>query len=314
MTAIGVDVGGTFAKIAAVAPKGRVLRETRLPTEAAKGPAAFTRRLTQVIEAWRGLHPQALGLGIAGDVDSEKGILRFSPNLKGWERYAFRDILARQLSLPCVLNNDANCAVWGAYVTELKREPRHVVGITLGTGVGGGLVLDGKLYRGATGSAGEIGHTRVADPGELCHCGSRGCLEAYAGNYGIARTARRLLAARPQEGKTLRRLCPDLSELEPRHLSVAADRGDALSQEVWRRTGERLAAGLRDIVLILNPDVLLLLGGVSRAGRWVLEPVREAFAGQPFRTPFDHVEVRLAASPDSGCVGAALLALESLKG
>ncbi len=314
MTALGVDVGGTFAKLAAVSASGRVLREARLPTEAVKGPAAFARRLTAAIGEWRDLKPKALGLGVAGDVDSENGALRFSPNLRGWENYPLRSILARQLSLPCVLNNDANCAVWGAYVTELRRKPRRVVGITLGTGVGGGLILEGRLYRGATGSAGEIGHTRVAEPGELCHCGSRGCLEAYAGNYGIARTARRLLAARPREGKMLRRLCPDLAALEPMHLSFAADRGDALAREVWRRTGERLAAGLRDLVLILNPDVLLLLGGVSRAGRWVLEPVRAAFAEQPFRTPFERAEVRLAASPDGGSVGAALLALESLKG
>lgn len=311
LSSIGLDVGGTFTKAALVAGSGRVLREARLPTRPEEGPAAFVGRVMELLSGWKasGARPAALGLGIAGDVDSEKGLLRFSPNLRGWEGYPFKEKLARQLALPCVLENDANAAVYGAYVVELHRRPRHVVGVTLGTGVGGGLILNGRLYVGATGSAGEVGHTRVAFPGEKCHCGARGCLEAYAGSYGLARSARRLLAARPQEGAILRRLCPDLGSLEPRHLSEAARRGDRLAREVWRGAGEKLAIGLANLVLVLNPDAILLLGGVSRAGRWLLEPVRDALAHQSFRTPFDRAVVRLA-RPDGGRVGAALLALE----
>jgi glucokinase len=311
---IGVDVGGTFIKVAAVAPSGRILRQRRLPTEPGQGPQSLVEKVSGLLESWTGAEYRraALGLGLAGDVDAVKGRLRFTPNLRGWAGFDFKGAFRRRLGRPIVVENDANCAVWGAYVTELKGKPRCVAGVTLGTGVGGGLVIDGRLYSGATGSAGEIGHTRVAFPGEACHCGLRGCLEAYAGNYGIVRTARKLLRADPKSGRLLRRLAPDLSELTPLHLSEAAERGDAVAREVWRRTGGLLAVGLANLVLVLNPDVLLLLGGVSRAGRWLLDPVRQGLAAQPFRTPFRHAVVRTAADHDSGCIGAALLALERL--
>lgn len=310
---IGVDVGGTFIKLAAVDASGRVVRRGRLPTEPQRGPLALVEKVSRLLQTWRepayGRAP--LGLGLAGDVDAAKGRLRFTPNLSGWEGFDFKAALSRRLGRPVVVDNDANCAVWGAYATELKRKPKCVVGVTLGTGVGGGLVIDGRLYRGATGSAGEIGHTRVVESGELCHCGQRGCLEAYAGNYGIVRAARRLLSARPSSGRILRRLSPDLSALTPQHLTQAAAAGDAVAREVWWRTGGLLAVGLANVVLLLNPDVLLLLGGVSRAGRWLTEPLRQGLASQVFRTPFRHAVLRLADNHDGGCVGAALLALES---
>jgi len=310
--AFGVDVGGTFAKIAAVSPQGRVLRREQLPTEASAGPAAFVRRVARVLEAWkgRGLLGSAFGLGLAGEVDHDSGVLRFTPNLPGWRDFRFRKAFQDRLGLPVLVENDANCAVWGAYVTELERRPRHMIGVTLGTGVGGGLVMDGRLHRGATGSAGEIGHTRVAVPGEPCRCGARGCLEAYAGNYGIVRTARKLLRGRPGEGRILRRVCPDLRALSPKHLKIAADRGDQVAAEVWERTGSMLGLGLSNVVMLFNPEVLMLLGGVSRAGRWVLAPIRRVFRGHPFGTALRRVALRCAANPNGGCVGAALLALE----
>jgi glucokinase len=314
--AVGIDVGGTFAKVGVVSSSGRPIMETKLPTEAARGPANFIARLSGLLRSWRegGARFSAAGLAIAGDVDSEKGVLRFSPNLPGWDGYRLRDSLRRSLGVPVVMDNDANLAVWGAYRVELKGRPENVVGITLGTGVGGGVVVGRRLYRGSTGSAGEIGHTRVAFPGDLCHCGLRGCLEAYAGAYGIVRRARRALRRSPRSGAALRRLCPDLSLLTPAHLSAAARQGDALSREVLRETGEYLAMGLSNLVLVLNPDAVLILGGVSRAGRWLVDPIREAFRANPFKTPFRKAELRLADNPNAGRIGAALLALEGEPG
>lgn len=326
--ALGVDVGGTYAKVAAVSPSGRVLRLGEFPTQGSLGPAAFVRRVGEVLDSWRrdsahgpqrtslwgpgpspsggsALHFVAAGLGLAGDVDSARGRLRFAPNLRGWEGYDFKTAFARRLGLRAIIDNDANMAVWGGYVMELKKRPANVVGLTLGTGVGGGLILGGRLYRGATGSAGEIGHARVEIPGEPCHCGARGCLEAYAGSYGIVRTARKLLMESSRQS-----LLRAWKNLEPSHIALAARRGDVLAREVWARTGRHLAVGLSNLVMILNPDVVLLLGGVSRAGRWLLGPVRSYLRKQPFRTPFRRLSLRAADNHNWGCVGAALLALE----
>lgn len=310
--AAGIDVGGTFAKIGVVSADGALLREHKIPTEASAGPAAFVRRLSDLLGSWRrdGQRFSAAGLAIAGDVDSERGTLRLSPNLPGWNGYPLRAKLSARLAVPVAMDNDATLAVWGAYRTELKAKPRSVVGATLGTGVGGGLVLDGRLFRGATGSAGELGHMKVAFPGEPCHCGETGCLEAYAGAYGIVRQARRLLADRPRDGRILRAFCPDLKRLEPAHLSAAARRGDALSREVWARTGSYLGTGLSNLVLVLNPDVLLILGGVSRAKAWLAGPIRERLRANPFRTPFSAAKLKFADNPNAGRIGAALLALE----
>lgn len=307
--AVGIDVGGTFAKVAAVARTGRILRLEEIPTRPAEGPAAFVGRLGALLDSWPGPFAGA-GLGLAGEVDAERGRLRFAPNMKGWDGFDFKRALTKRLRVPVAVDNDANLAVWGAYVTELKRGPRDVAGVTLGTGVGGGIVIGGRLYRGATGSAGEVGHTRVETPGEPCHCGLRGCLEAYAGSYGVLRTARKVLSERRFGGSLLFKLSPGLSRLELPAITEAARRGDAAAREIWARTGRYLAAGLANLIMILNPEVVLVLGGVSRAGRFLMDPVREHLSRQPFPTPFRRAKLVVAANHNGGCVGAALLALE----
>ena len=306
--AIGIDVGGTFAKVAAVTPAAKILIQTQIPTDSRLGPAAFVGRIGRLLAAWRkdrGLSPAALGLGLAGDVDAEGGRLRFAPNLRSWEGFDFKRACQGRLGLGAIVDNDANLAVWGGYCVELKRRPRDVVGVTLGTGVGGGIVVDGRLYHGSTGSAGEVGHTLVEPGGALCHCGQRGCLEAYAGSYGIIRIAKRLLSE-SRARSSLRG-----GALDPARIAAAADRGDAVARRVWAITGRYLGIGLTNLVLVLNPEVVLLLGGVSRAGTWLLAPIREQLHRQPFRTPFGKLTLRAADNPDWGCVGAALRALDS---
>ncbi len=312
--AVGVDAGGTYTKIGVVTPDGRVLREAQIPAEVQAGPEAFAGRVAGLVESWTaagGFALAGLGLGLAGDVDSERGRLRFTPNLRGWDGFDFRKALGRRLGCRVAVENDANVAVWGGFIMELKRKPRNVVGVTLGTGVGGGLVCEGSLYRGSTGSAGEIGHNVVEPGGELCHCGRRGCLEAYVGSYGIVRLARRVVEKDPARARILTALCPELDRLEPRHLSQAADQGDEAAKEVWALAGGYLAIGLANVVLLLNPDVILILGGVSRAGRWILDPVEKHFAAQPFRTAFARARVKLAAATRAGWIGAAMLAMEN---
>jgi glucokinase len=292
--AAGVDVGGTFAKVGLVDSNGKVVRSEQFPTEPQKGPKDFVARLKAVLGDW----PIAsLGVGLAGGVDSKTGKLLFVPNLKGWEGFPFKSVLTKAFNVAVSVDNDANVAVWGGYKIALKGKPRHVVGLTLGTGVGGGLIVDGKLHSGAGGLAGEVGHMSLELDGPACNCGRRGCLEAYAGTYGLQRIARARMSAPPEP-------------LTPKALADAALAGDAGAIAAWEEAGTRLGQGIANLVLILNPDAVLLLGGVARAGRLVLDPVRRVLDAQPFREPFESLTLAAPADRDWGVVGAALLSRE----
>ncbi|MCM2305164.1 MAG: ROK family protein [Elusimicrobia bacterium] len=291
---VGIDVGGTFAKIGLVDSSGALIESLQIPTEPTKGPAHFKRRAAAIVKGWTF---GSVGLGLAGGVDAKTGSLLFVPNLKGWTGFSFKKSFEKSLGVPVHVENDANAAVWGGYKVALKGRPRTVIGLTLGTGVGGGLVIDGRLHRGATGSAGEIGHLTLELGGPLCHCGRRGCLEAYAGTYGILRAAKAHMRRVP-------------SPLTPKAVAEAALAGDAGALKVWDEVGTRLGQALSSLILVLNPDAVLLLGGVARAGRLVLDPVRRVFAAQPFREPFRKVVLSAPAERDWGVVGAALLSRE----
>ena len=292
--AVGVDVGGTFAKIALVTPGGDVVRSVSIPTEPHRAPVEFVGRVVAALKGWR---YASLGLGLAGGLDAETGTLLFAPNLKRWIGYSFKREFERRLKVRTIADNDANVAVWGGYSVGLRKKPRCVVGVTLGTGVGGGLIVDGRLHRGATGGAGEIGHQIISINGLLCRCGRRGCLEAYAGTYGLQRLARRLMRRRP-------------SPLTPKALADAAHAGEPGARKVWREAGTSLGIGLANAVMLLNPDAVILLGGVARAGDLILDPVRRVFDAQPFREPFETLKLSMPEEREWGCVGAALLSRE----
>jgi glucokinase len=291
---VGIDVGGTFAKIGLVAPNGDLAKCVQIPTQPSSAPKEFVTRVCAALKDWR---YDSVGLGLAGGVEAETGTLSFAPNLKRWIGFPFKTEFERRLKVHAVADNDANVAVWGGYAVGLKKVPRCVVGVTLGTGVGGGLIVDGKLHRGATGSAGELGHTVIRAGGALCNCGKRGCLEAYAGTYGIQRIARRLMKRPP-------------SPLTPKALADAAHAGTPGAKKVWDEYGTWLGIGLSNAVMLFNPDAILVLGGVARAGKLVLDPVKRVFATQPFREPFKRLTLSAPAERDWGCVGAALLSRE----
>ncbi len=291
---VGIDVGGTFTKIGLVAPNGDVIHSLQIPTEPTKGPANFVRRAAAIVKAW---DFGSVGLGLAGGVDAKTGTLLFVPNLKGWTGFSFKKAFSKSFGVPVVVDNDANVAVWGGYVVALKKKPLTVIGVTLGTGVGGGLIINGRPHHGATGSAGELGHLTLELNGPRCHCGRRGCLEAYAGTYGIVRLARELMRRPP-------------SPLTPKAVADAALAGDSGALKVWDAVGTRLGQGLASLILVLNPDAVLLLGGVARAGSLVLDPVRRVFAAQPFREPFKGLDLSAPVARDWGVVGAALLSRE----
>ncbi|OGR88781.1 MAG: hypothetical protein A3A86_00455, partial [Elusimicrobia bacterium RIFCSPLOWO2_01_FULL_60_11] len=237
------------------------------------------------------------------------GVVRFSPNL-GWKNVPLKRFLARGLKASVAIENDANCAAWGAYCLDAKRDCGNLICLTLGTGVGGGVIIGGKLYRGATGSAGEIGHLTVDYKGRLCGCGSRGCLESMVGAWGIVKTAREGIA-RGRSPLLKRLLREPGAKLSPRLIEQAAKKNDPFSKKIWNDAGECLGAAMASLVNVLNPERIVLCGGVSKAGDLILKPALRALGKRAFKVPFQRVKVTVSKFDEKlGVVGAALLCLE----
>ncbi len=315
MLGIGIDIGGTNTKLVVINRSGKLLAQERFKTEARLGPASFLRRLGAAVSSFRqdyGRQLVSVGIGAAGDVDPERGVLRYAPNL-GWRNVRLAGPLEKLTGLPCAVENDANMAAWGAYEIELKRKYPDVLTLTLGTGIGSGMVIGGKLYHGATGSAGEAGHMKIVPGGRLCGCGGRGCLEAYCGSGAIMRRARELAGC---EERFVKRFAdPARPRFNTICLTRAAEAGNAAARRVWAETGDALGRGLASLILVLNPGCVVLTGGVSRARKWFMPALKKVLAHQQITTPFRKVKIRISDDADLGSHGAALFGLErALKG
>ncbi|HAT71783.1 MAG TPA: glucokinase [Elusimicrobia bacterium] len=310
MLGIGIDIGGTNTKLVVVNRAGKLLAQDRFRTEASKGSPDFVKRLAAAVGDLRrdyGRQLVSIGIGAAGDVDPERGILRFSPNL-AWRRVKIAEPLEKLTGLPCSMENDANMAAWGAYEIELKRKSGNILALTLGTGIGSGLILDGKLYHGATGSAGEAGHVKIESEGRPCHCGARGCLEAYCGSYAIMARARELIK---NEAAFIKKFAaPGHERFNTICLTNAAAAGHAAARQVWAETGHYLGCGLAGLILLLNPDYIVLTGGVSRARKWFMPAMNKVLGSQQIKTPFARVKIKISDDADLGSHGAALFGLD----
>ncbi|HOX22908.1 MAG TPA: ROK family protein [Elusimicrobiales bacterium] len=315
MIGIGIDAGGTYIKMLALDENGNKLREAKLPTCPQDGPNKFVGRIVGELKEWRSFFNGkrvAAGLGIAGDVSPQEGLIRFSPNLCKWRGIEVCKPIERRTQIPCVLENDANMAAWGAYDCELKRQYPNLLAVTMGTGIGGGIVVNGQMYHGATGSAAEIGHINIGGPdGAQCNCGGRGCLEAYVGQYGIVRRAREA-AKKTGASAAFKKLCAR-KDLTTQMLAAAAEDGDKAALALWLETGRYLGRGLAMIGLVLNPDAVVLAGGVSRAAKHFLPGLKEVLKLEKIETPFSHLKIIVSSNPDLGSLGAASFALDRLK-
>lgn len=311
---LGVDIGGTNIKIAALWNDGRVLRSVRLPTEVERGPEAAVRRIADALrELARALgfelaSARAIGMDCAGLVHPEHQVVIDSPNLRSWEGHPLAQQLSETLALPVFLENDVNAMAYGEWRCGAGRGARHLVCLALGTGVGGGLVLDGRLYRGARGAAAELGHMTIDHHGARCTCPNVGCLERHVGAAAIVERARLRLHT-DRRSSSLRQMRDEA--LSPEALSDAADAGDALAAELLDETGELLGHGVVSLVNVFNPERVVIGGGVAQAGERVLGPVRRIVARHAMSVQRDTVEIVAAAlGNDAAVVGAALLALE----
>jgi glucokinase len=298
---LGIDIGGTNIKIATVAADGTVVQRGLIETAAAEGPA---RAFKRVHTAARALGPggiDAVGIGCAGLFDERRGVLTASPNLKEWEKAPLARIASAHFSVPILIQNDATCAAFGESVVRGARG-RDLVLITLGTGVGGGIVMDGHIVRGANGFGGEIGHITVDPAGPRCHCGARGCLEAFAGSYGIVRAAKGLLRNRSRA-----------AGLTSWAVFQAAREGEAWALGAVRLAGDRLGIAIAILLNTLNPSVVVIGGGGAGGFDLLEAPMRRAIERHAFRETIRAVRIeRARLGNDAGVVGAAMLVRDAI--
>ncbi len=308
---IGIDMGGTGIKLGVVDPRGKLLRTFRMPTPVHSQPAEIAQMIGReaelLLKSVKGRRIAGIGVGCAGDIDPKTGVVRISPNLR-WKQVPLKAMLSKVLKLPIYVDNDANVAAWAAYVVEAKRKIQNLLCVTIGTGVGAGLVLDGKLYHGATGSAGEIGHMTLFPEGFPCLCGNQGCTERYVGAKAMAHEAKHAIES-GEKTKILQLVDNDLTKISAHVIQKAARQGDRLALQLWEQAGERLGITLASTVNLLNPEWIVFAGGLSRAGSLLLDPVRRTIRKRSFSTPGSAVRLVISKlDQDLGMVGAGLLA------
>jgi len=308
---VGIDLGATNIKGALVNVEGHILEEKSIPTEVDGGVEHVMSRMMGVIRYLVSLAGKVpvtgVGIGCPGQVNVRKGIFHGGPNFPGWKDVPLVFEIERRIGIPVVIDNDANLAALGEYAYGGGKGVENMLLLTLGTGVGGGLILNGELYRGSSDAAGEVGHTVISLDGPLCGCGRRGCLEAYVGTKGILERLREKL-----EGGR-RSVLSGKEEVTPKDIGEAADGGDEVAIEVLRETGELLGVGLANFANILNVEKIVIGGGVADAGELLLGPARERMEREVLKVVRESVRVVKAELGNlAGRIGAARLAMLSL--
>jgi glucokinase len=277
---IGIDFGGTYLKFGLVDEAGNLLDHLQLETPAAKGREAILDRMVRGVDqllrrdGMRRQEVVGIGVGSPGPLSISEGIIHRLPNVPGMENLALPAELTKRLDLPACMENDANAAAYGEFLVGAGRETRDMVMLTLGTGVGSGIILDGRIVHGAHEVGGEIGHMIVEPGGRECSCGQRGCLEQYCSASNLARNAAERLEGDPKPGPLLDRYRERGGRLEARDVHDARQAGDEAAEELWQACARYLAIGCINVCRIFDPDSIVLAGGMAKAGDSLIEPVR----------------------------------------
>jgi len=287
---VGIDIGGTNVVAGTVAEDGsEMLGLVSEPTISEQGADAVLGRIVKLarasMAAARGKEIAGVGIGSPGPLNTTTGVVLLTPNL-GWTNFPLRDRLAQALGLPATLDNDANCAIFGEWWRGAARGAKHVVGLTIGTGIGGGIVLDGEIYRGASDIAGEIGHMTIDLNGRRCKCGNYGCLEAYASGPAIAARAVEGIEA-GTDTSLPKYVNGDLRKITAQLVYEAAHDGDDYAYEVVKDTARFLGVGVANVINIFNPEVVVICGGVTLAGERLFGPLRSEAKRRAFKPAVD---------------------------
>jgi glucokinase len=315
---IGVDIGGTNIKLALVDKKARIIDKSAFSTASFRGKKALIDGIVCHIKeliSKRGLSKRdirGLGVGAPGAVDVRSGVVHYLTNISGWHDVPLGDILKKRLRLPVFVDNDVNVMALGELRHGSGIGAVNMLCITLGTGLGGGLILDGKLYRGSNYAAGEFGHIPINIDGPRCACGSWACVEAYAGSGYIVKD----VAAKISKGaKTLitKLVGGDLSKITPEIISEAARKNDRFAIKVWTDVGRRIGIGLAGVINLLNMEKIIIGGGVAGAGKFLFDSIRKTVKERAMELPGRTAKiVKAKLGYDAGLVGAAALVLYEL--
>jgi len=287
---VGIDLGGTNIAVGCVSEDGTKVRGlVSEPTRSDLGPDGVVQRMVQTAERSmqmlqaeeKGAQVVGVGIGAPGPLDFHRGVVLLAPNL-GWTDMPLRDRISAGLKRPAALDNDANCAALGEWWQGAAKGTSHALAVTIGTGIGGGVILNGKIYHGASDCAGELGHTTIDMDGRRCACGNYGCLEAYASGPAIALRAAEALSS-GYESSLRTRVKGDLSKITAQTVYDAAAEGDELALEVVRDTASYLGAGIANFLNIFNPEVVVVCGGVTAAGERLFGPMQREVARRAFK-------------------------------
>ena len=315
---LGVDLGGSKILTAVVNSRGEMLSSDEGITPAQKGHEAIIQSILESAHRALGqadvstLELTAIGVGAPGLSNPETGILLTSPNLPGWRDVPLRDIIQEGLGKKTFLTNDANAAALGEFYLGAARGARNFIYITLSTGIGGGIVVDGKIYSGTIGAAGEVGHMTIDDDGPICNCGNRGCWETLASGTALAREARHWI----EEGNRtsiLEYAEGNIENVTAQAVHSAAKKGDSLAKELIARTGYYVGVGLANLINIFNPELIVIGGGLTNIGDMLLKPAFKTAGERAYKEAFQAVRFAPAElGRNSGVLGAAAFALQEM--
>lgn len=315
---IGIDVGGTNLRGAVVSPKGEVTRRVKIASGAHEGIEAVVNNLAGLIQnIGEGEELAGVGFGIPGIIDSKNGIITQAPNIANVSNYPIRERLRQKLGekTRVVVENDANCAAVGEWWMGAGKDVDSLIMLTLGTGVGGGIILDGKLWSGADGMGGEIGHMTIYPDGARCNCGNYGCLESYSSASAIRRMVKEIL----DDSSVVTVLRDSVQGAEPAGIPEvvmrAAQGGDKAALGIWEKFGTALGIGIASCVNILNVEMVVIGGGVSQAWEMFIGRAKEELSRRGLKAPSERVKVmKSVLGDDAGIIGASYLALNAGEG
>lgn len=313
MYAIGIDIGGTKIAGALVDAEGQIVKELRVPSPAQDSAALVDAVVGLIEELAQGHEVLGAGVAAAGFIDAEQSNIIYAPNIS-WRNEPFKAHLEAKLNIPVIIENDANAAGWAEYRYGAGKGYKHMVMLTIGTGVGGAVITDSKMLRGGFGIAGELGHLRIVPDGLPCGCGQNGCLESYGSGTALLKAARTLAESGDASGARLRELQAAAGQLSGQEVYQAILESDPGALRLLSELGDWLGQGIASLVAVLDPQIVVIGGGVSAAGDLLLNPIREAYLrhlpARGFRPELKIVGAEFV--NDAGVVGAADLARVSL--